>query len=307
MAIKHLQTYKNVKSTPAIKYWYAKILYDAGKKRDAKTVLLDIVRKHKNSYYAYAASEFLDGKRAPFSTRSKITLLPTNFGFSKSDINSLFNNNETLITIANFGDINLLDKLRIEDEFIKSFIIRNNGNIPYSVYLAKKAIEETESEFDFDDVRFKLAYPIEYAKSINKYCEDYGQNPYLIIALLKEESTFNEKALSSVGAAGLMQLMPQTASELGFGDISTQMLYEPDLNIKLGTKYFSRLVNMFENNEMLAVLSYNGGPNAVLKWKQNLLNYDFDDFIEDIPYSETQNYVKKVFASYWNYINIYAH
>ena len=64
---------------------------------------------------------------------------------------------------------------------------------------------------------------------------------------------------------------------------------------------------MFDGCEMLAVLSYNGGPSNVMNWKNNVVqNGDFDEFVEGIPYIETQNYIKRVFESYWNYSRIYA-
>src|SRR5699024_3514768 len=98
----------------------------------------------------------------------------------------------------------------------------------------------------------------------------FAQNPYLMLALVREESGFNPEALSPAGASGLMQLMPQTASSLGFGSVSVQDLFNPDLNIKLGIKYFSDLKNMFNQTEMLAVLSYNGGPYNVQMWTSDL-------------------------------------
>ena len=127
------------------------------------------------------------------------------------------------------------------------------------------------------------------------------------MALTREESSFNKNAISPVGAAGLMQLMPNTASSLGFGELSANDLFNPELNINLGVKYFSSLRDMFDGCEMLAVLSYNGGPSNVMNWKNNVVqNGDFDEFVEGIPYIETQNYIKRVFESYWNYSRIYA-
>ena len=88
--------------------------------------------------------------------------------------------------------------------------------------------------------------------------------------------------------------------------MSVQDLFNPDLNIKLGIKYFSDLKNMFNQTEMLAVIAYNGGPYNVQMWTSDLEHKSFDEFVEDIPYLETQNYIKKVFGSYWNYVRIYG-
>jgi soluble lytic murein transglycosylase len=81
-------------------------------------------------------------------------------------------------------------------------------------------------------------------------------------------------------------------------------LFNPDLNIKIGIKYISSLRQDF-NNEMLAIASYNAGLGNVKKWKEKIFNGDYDDFVEEIPFLETKTYVKKVFASFWNYRRIY--
>lgn len=305
LATMHIQKYSSSNSTPAIKYFYAKILFKEGHKKNAKALLLDVIKNEPNSYWALVSSEFLAGNRTPFDTSKNAYLIDSDTAFSKAELKNLFKSSKTLYTLSEYGDFSALEALRPQDEFIKSYIEKNKGNRAYSILLAKNALLNMVQKPSFSDPRMKLAYPIYYSSEINKYSDKYGENPYLMLALIKEESTFNKEIKSSVGATGLMQLMPNTASELSLGAISADELRNPDLNINLGIKYFSKLTAAFDGNEMLAVLSYNGGPNAVLKWTQTLYNKDFDNFIEDIPYSETQNYIKKVFASYWNYINIY--
>ena len=107
---------------------------------------------------------------------------------------------------------------------------------------------------------------------------------------------------------GLMQLMPSTAHEIGQKngiEFNTQYLLNPELNIKLGNIYFSILRGMLNDKDVHAVAAYNGGVGSVSKWKADLKYLDIDEFVEQIPYEETQNYVKKVFRSYWNYTRIY--
>ncbi|MBR1460546.1 transglycosylase SLT domain-containing protein, partial [bacterium] len=82
-------------------------------------------------------------------------------------------------------------------------------------------------------------------------------------------------------------------------------LLNPELNIKLGNIYYGNLRNQLNNNDILAVAAYNGGIGSVQNWQKNLSYTDVDDFIEQIPYDETRNYIKKVFKSYWNYTRIY--
>jgi soluble lytic murein transglycosylase len=77
------------------------------------------------------------------------------------------------------------------------------------------------------------------------------------------------------------------------------------MNIRLGNIYYSKLKKALWGKDLLAVLAYNGGLGSVSRWRDNLKYVDVDDFVEQIPYSETQNYFKKVYRSYWNYLRVY--
>ena len=130
-----------------------------------------------------------------------------------------------------------------------------------------------------------------------------------MLSLTREESYFNPNAQSYVGAVGLMQLMPETAKEInrikGLGMQSLEELKNSDTNMKLGNFYYSFLLNNLSQNNILSVASYNGGIGSINRWKAGLEYRDIDEFVEKIPYTETKNYVKKVFRTYWNYARIY--
>lgn len=158
--------------------------------------------------------------------------------------------------------------------------------------------------------RWQLAYPLLHAKTILAESRAKDVDPFLAQALIREESRYNVYALSSSNAIGLMQLLPSTAmgvaKRLGVKIGSHDDIHKPENNIKLGIDYMSYVIKRCQGNRMLAVASYNGGPNAVSAWTKTYSLQDPDAFVENIPYNETRDYVRKVFGSYWNYEAIYG-
>ena len=163
---------------------------------------------------------------------------------------------------------------------------------------------------DRKDLRWRLVYPVHYYPEITKNALRMNNSPILMLSIIREESYFNPRIKSPVGARGLMQIMPTTANEVGSNykiDVSdADKLFNPELNIQLGNMYYAQLRKSLLNMDILAVLAYNGGIGSVSKWKENLDYIDVDDFVEQIPYPETKNYLKKVYKSYWNYVRIYS-
>ena len=160
-----------------------------------------------------------------------------------------------------------------------------------------------------DDKRWKLIYPLYYSDYINKFSGITGLDPFLVTALVREESYFNTDAVSSSNAQGLMQILPGTASDIArwknFGNAHYNRIFEAETNLKYGTAYLSYIKERLQNNDMFAIAGYNGGPGAVEKWTKSLNYSDMDEFVENIPYEQSRNYVKKVYRSYWNYKRIY--
>ena len=151
-------------------------------------------------------------------------------------------------------------------------------------------------------------YPILFEDIINENAKDFKLSPYLFLSLIREESHFDKNAKSSVGALGLTQLMQGTANFIEKRDVSKESLLNPSENIEMGLDYFKYLMNMFNNNEFLSILAYNAGPGNIKKWLNDstISSDEIDVFIENIPYLETKNYIKKILSSYWIYLNIYS-
>jgi soluble lytic murein transglycosylase-like protein len=142
-----------------------------------------------------------------------------------------------------------------------------------------------------------MYYPRRYVEEITEHAEERKLDPHLVQALILQESYYNPKARSRVGATGLMQLMPPTAQEharrlrIAF---AKSRLENPDVNIQLGTFHLRMLIDMFRGNTYLALASYNGGQGNVMKWRRAAPSKPMDEFLESIPFPETRGYVKRI-------------
>lgn len=155
----------------------------------------------------------------------------------------------------------------------------------------------------------KKIYKTDYSEYVYKYSEENNIDPLLTFAIIKAESNFNRNIKSKSGAIGLMQLMESTAleqaEEVNEEIIVTESLYNPEINIKIGTKYYSKLIKKYNNNTLLALAAYNAGIGNVDNWiGQGIIKPDGSD-IENIPFKETNNYVRKIVRDYKIYQDLY--
>ena len=155
----------------------------------------------------------------------------------------------------------------------------------------------------------EVIYPLDYWPFIDKYSKENGLDPYLMAALIAQESTFTADVRSSANAYGLMQLLPSTgrryAQRLGIRPFSTASLTRPETNIRLGMAHFKDLVDRFEGAHF-ALASYNAGESRVSQWLDERPGLPQDEFIDDIPYPETQNYVKRILGTAEDYRRLYG-
>ncbi|QKQ72683.1 transglycosylase SLT domain-containing protein [Nostoc sp. TCL240-02] len=157
-------------------------------------------------------------------------------------------------------------------------------------------------------VYWQARYPFPYLRETEKWSLERKLNPLLVTALMRQESRFEPKIKSVADATGLMQLLPSTAKWIAPQikvDFKTINLENPNDNIMLGTWYLDHTHQQYNNNSLLAIASYNAGPGNVSKWLQTLTTQDPDEFVEQIPFDETKNYVRQVFGNYWNYLRLY--
>ncbi len=296
----HLSKFANSKSAPRVMFWMAKVSERTKNYEQARAYYRKLIRQYPDDYYAYHA--FLSLNR--FRYFNVIGLKQKNIEFPYKNSGYGF-----IIELAKVKDYGLINQLCKDDDFIQSWLAYLQGNFSQSAVMARDAMGKLPNKPDRLDLRWRLVYPVHYYNEIKQNADYWDNDSILILSIIREESYFNPNSQSAVGAKGLMQLMPATAREagniVGINIPNEKLLFAPDVNIQLGNVYYSRLKRALLNKDILAVLAYNGGLGSVSKWKSDLNYYDVDDFVEQIPYSETQNYLKKVYKSYWNYLRIY--
>jgi len=153
-----------------------------------------------------------------------------------------------------------------------------------------------------------VLFPVAHWDLIQKHAAAHKLDPFLIAALVAQESTFDAGVRSSANAWGLMQILPSTgqryARSLKIPGFNTASLTNPEINVRIGTTYFAELLKRF-GGVAPALAAYNAGENRVVRWRAARPGVDRDEFIDGIPFPETQGYVKKIIGTAEDYRLLY--
>lgn len=147
-----------------------------------------------------------------------------------------------------------------------------------------------------------IFYKKEYNEYVEQYSKKYGVDENLIYSIIKNESKYDANAISSSDAKGLMQIMDNTVKDIANGieelEYDTIDIFDPETNIHLGTNYIAELLNKYNNVVPIAVAAYNAGIGNVDEWIENGIIQEDGSNIENIPFKETNIYVRKVLRDY---------
>jgi len=308
MALQHFKNFYNNVGYPISlsrgSYWIART-YKEIKNKQKSEEWFNEAAKYLNTYYGQLAFvEIRPGEDFALQDQKKV-----NEKFKKE-----FNKNPL---IKNIRLLKELDKAKYSKYFIKHLASLNIekgseilagklaidvGRYDFAIQIAKQASYEKRFHND-------LNYPvIQTPKIVN---QKTMPNMELVLAVIRQESEFDEDATSYVGARGLMQLMTYTAKLVAKQaklPYSKNKLKNPDYNIKLGSYYLSGLLEVYEGSYPFALAAYNAGPKRVKYWKKMNKNpqkkqIDYVDWIELIKFKETRNYVQRVLENY----NVYRY
>lgn len=158
-------------------------------------------------------------------------------------------------------------------------------------------------------VYLRMTYPFPYRELVTRYSRETGLDPFLVAALIRNESRFRPNAVSAEGATGLMQLIPQTANwaarEMGLGRIDPERLKDPELNLRLGTWYLAYLLQQFDGRVACALAAYNSGIGNVNQWLSEGIWPGGLENVDRIPFPETRNFVRNVIRDSERYARLY--
>lgn len=156
----------------------------------------------------------------------------------------------------------------------------------------------------------QMYYPLDFYQVVSENARRQDLSPYLLMALIRQESAFDRSAVSRSGARGLMQIMPATGQELAAKaglPFSTERLLDPDYSARLGATYFRQVLDMLDGSIELALAGYNGGPYRIKRWWQEARGRKgIDEFIEDLELAETRDYVLRIVLFADSYRQLYG-
>lgn len=303
-------------------FWAGKWARSLGKADVAQAAFEQVIAYHPESYYAWRAAVALGWNVGDFKTvrfEQPTVVLPVQRSLLPAGSDAL----EELYRLGQ--DRYAWERWQIEftnvhdptvaEQFTDGLMRLGVGDNLFGMYRVSSLSWEDhspEEQAAYEALKhnpdyWRAVYPFPFEDLIESWSQQRQLNPLLVTALIRQESRFEPAIQSPVGATGLMQVMPATAAWIKAQDaaIGDYNLKDPKDSIRLGTWYLDYTHNEYGNHSLFAVASYNAGPGNVAKWIDQGGYTDADDFVEKIPFSETQGYVRSVFGGYWNYLRLY--
>jgi soluble lytic murein transglycosylase len=154
-----------------------------------------------------------------------------------------------------------------------------------------------------------LIYPTAFLELVDEQARRYNLDPRLLLALVRQESLFDQVAGSTAGALGLTQVIPSTgrdiAAGIGVADFEPNQLFRPATSLHFGADYLAQMLRQFNRDLAPALAAYNAGPGNAARWRQSASVHDHDLYIENIDFTETRRYVPLVLEHYAQYLALY--
>ncbi|MDB5108195.1 MAG: Lytic transglycosylase, catalytic, partial [Candidatus Binatus sp.] len=292
-------------------YWRARALDKSGDVAAARELFARVAASTDSNYYPALASKRVAANPilpASYASEPEFNGIPNVGVGSEFHLQRLQTLRALGLKDLEAGELNALAQ-RSSSLEVRRFVLAGfaNADAWYAAIVVATRMEKSGQVSHA--IAERVRYPRAYWDIFQSASIRLALDPYLVLALSRQESLFNPQATSSSNARGLMQLIPSTAKKMAAErgiEIDSTRLYDPATNVDLGTTYLKNLLQMFGGDAFHAVAAYNAGEHAVAKWLA-AFHGDDDEWVENIAYKETRDYVKKVIGGRREYLLLYQH
>lgn len=293
---------------PQALYWKARSLEkQALSQEQAKAFYRKVREEFPFSFYAVLASHRLElpphavsipplkAKEVPLDQGAQESIAAINL------LNDLGAYGEAQKALDYFSQENFQRREELKPLLAQKWMESGDYNQALAMSFKHFDVGPSEGVLKKEDPMFLALYPLAYPYYVKEGAKKAGLPQGVIQGIMREESLFQPAIKSWAGAVGVMQLMPATArmqaSQIDLSGFSLDQLADPRTNILLGSTFFSKVLKSYEGHIPLTIMAYNAGPGNVNKWLRSRGHLPLDEFIEEIPFSETRGYVKRVLRS----------
>jgi soluble lytic murein transglycosylase-like protein len=312
---KFLEEFPQSEHIERAQYWVARTEEEKGNKEEANKLYEEIYNSNLLSYY---------GLQSAIKLKKDLTLLlvPSELKLNSFQGNLLPKQYQSLWRLKALMEVGLIDFARIEAQSLFQFrpggftvgqedpnnallmaIFYQNAGYSLAAFSHAYAAVTLDPSL-LNLLSLEIFFPAEFQKEFEIAAAETEVHPLLLASITKQESAFIPKATSKANAYGLMQLLLGTAKEVN-PKADLEKLYTPEENIKMGAKYFQKLLDRYQGNIALALAGYNAGPSRASQWQKKMLEapamadkFDVDIFIDTIPFTETRKYVAAILRNY---------
>ena len=282
------------------KYWKARTLEKQGRKDEANSQYMELANTIPPTYHTYLAQKKTGVSPVFANINPESTVLNPQASKRKQKA-------ELLIELGTPEDARLeIEKMEdvssTQEEFVVVSLLYSKVDDYHNSIKVAQDIGLPQAN--------SLSFPRGFKDIVGPYAKKYGVDELLVYSVIREESRFQKDVVSPADAVGLMQLIPPTARtvarQIGISGFTTEMLTIPSVNIQMGIFYLKQVMDEFNGDVELALASYNAGPHRAADWKTRFYSLEKDEFIEEIPFRETRNYIRRILRSYGAYKAIYG-
>ncbi len=306
---------------PSWLYWTGRAQAATGDREAARATYRLVIADYRNSYYGREATHAIEQLRSTSGPSVPSPVAPARRDIPPTIVGGPEPPNAPLVRAllaAGLYDDAILELRETQRESGTSplieatiaYALNRRGDLRPGITAMRRAYPQfiAEGGEGLPSSILTVIFPVDYWSLIYKYATARSLDPYLMAALIAQESTFDANAKSGANAWGLMQVLPSTgrqyAARLGIRPFRTQRLTEPETNIRIGMAFFADLVSRF-GDVVPALAAYNAGDDRVAKWLAERPRLGRDEFVDDIPFPETQNYVKRIIGQAEDYRLLY--